>query len=166
MLKRLSHWIVLILGPRMFRRSAISIGLVFLFCHCASAPVPREVARTAVYGASFDDTWTALIDLFGEAYYPIGTIEKDSGLISTEWFIPPRGQSYLDCGKPGFGTFSNPTGKFNVIVREIPTGTEIVVNSMWRGMRGIGNDLNRIQCVSTGALEREIHQELRERLQQ
>lgn len=44
---------------------------------------PYDYPDDRIYNASFDDTWSALIKAI--EWYPIVTIEKDSGILLTDW---------------------------------------------------------------------------------
>lgn len=49
-------------------------------CSSMHSPVPRLEAKAHEYGASFDDTWTALNDVLTEKRLPKKAFEKDSGV--------------------------------------------------------------------------------------
>lgn len=68
-------------------------ALAFL-CGCYTAP--KSVVgfdNDRAYGASFDRTWTALIDYVTSKGVDIGAIEKESGLLT----IPATGAARGDC---------------------------------------------------------------------
>jgi len=135
---------------------------VLLLTGCANyyyppRPIEPEITKSFEVDASFDRTWEALIETFAELQLPIKTIEKDSGIIATEW---------INYGRVGYGFwakcggvdravggrdpfYENPLlGQFNVFVNR--TGeTRLTINSMWKVVVN-GTDYD---CLSLGTLE-------------
>ncbi len=133
---------------------------------CASAPVARSFESLADYpGASFARVWDLVIDVFGDRNWAIDNLERDSGIITTDWMRADN-VSYQDCGSPGFLSTpdSDHMGRFNVVVRETDDGVSIRVTTSWEATRSSDNDISIVECLSTGILERELHEEVRERL--
>ena len=132
---------------------------------CASAPVARNFEDLADYrGASFTEVWDLVIDVFGYRNWAIDSLERDSGVIATEW-VREDNDSYRDCGSPGFrATHSDYMGRFNVVVRETDDGVSIRVTTSWQTTRNTASSIGIVECLSTGILERELHQEVRGRL--
>lgn len=133
---------------------------------CATAPVARDVQRTAVVeGAGFGETWDTVIDVFAERTWAIDNVERASGLITTDWMLAgDSAEEYMDCGSAGFlNAHRDHEVRFNVLVREGGSGAGLTVNTAmratsWDTMNGIPEGV--VQCVSTGVLEREIHDEV------
>ena len=64
----------------------------------------RPTEMSVVVDATFDATWTRLIDLLGSSFYSIALLDKDSGFMRLD-FTAVDAQNYIDCGdikvKPG-----------------------------------------------------------------
>ncbi|MHA1331777.1 MAG: hypothetical protein ACTSR2_11940 [Candidatus Hodarchaeales archaeon] len=134
--------------------------LCIFFLGCATAPPPRQIQNIFTVEADFDKVWTALIDTFADLQVPIENMEKDSGLIITDW-IDITGQTnedYCDCG--GLGIFSEVArlGKFNVFVKKLTENScELRVNCQFQQTIEFGEERSARRCVSTGNLEAEIY---------
>ena len=132
---------------------------------CATAPVPRQIERSvSIPGSTFDRVWDSVIDLFGERTWAIDNLERASGLITTDWMLTGEmSESYMDCGRPGgFDVDSDHQVRFNVVVRETDNGATLTVNTSMRAFRAPlgGGVTSVVSCVSTGVLEREVHDEI------
>lgn len=142
---------------------------ILVLAACASAPVARDVQRTAVVeGAEFGETWDTVVDVFAERIWAIDSIERASGLITTDWMlVGEAAEDYMDCGSAGFlKAHRDHEVRFNVLVREGGPGAELTVNTAmratsWDTVNGMPREV--VQCVSTGVLEREIHDEVMSR---
>ena len=149
----------------MLRVTYVRYVLAGLFCcslvACASTGTMREFESTATYpGASFGEVWDSVIDIFGDRLWAIDNMERDSGIITTDWMLDTN-VSYQDCGSAGtFGSDNNHMGRFNIVVREQPTGTSMRVTTTWRVTRNsdLDSSSSLVDCFSTGVLEREIHE--------
>jgi len=132
---------------------------------CASAPVARNFEDVADYRAvSFAEIWDIVVDMSGERNWAIESLDRDSGTISTDW-TRTDDVSYRDCGSAGFrATDSDHMGRFSVLVRETANGVSVRVATSWRVTRNSANSVSSVDCLSTGILERELHDELRRRL--
>ena len=138
-----------------------TLCFALVFAACATAPVARQFDRTATFpGADFDAVWNAVIDLFGERGWAIDNMEKNSGLITTDWMTAD--ESYLDCGSAGaLGRNYDQMGRFNIVAREQSDGVSLTVNTTWRARRQVldGNP-GATECFSTGVLERVVHEQV------
>jgi hypothetical protein len=132
---------------------------------CASAPVARNFEDIGDYRAvSFAEVWDIVVDMSGERNWAIESLERDSGIITTEW-TSSDDASYRECGSAGFrATDSGHMGRFSVIVGETTNGVSVRVTTSWRVTRNSANSISSVECVSTGILERELHDEVRRRL--
>ena len=124
----------------------VATVLLAVLAACATAPMARQIDRTVtVPRADFGAGWDAVIDIFGERTWAIDNMERDSGLITTDWMIAgDMSGSYMDCGSAGLSSDRNHTH---------------------RTTRALGSGAGHlVQCVSTGVLEREIHEEVTSRV--
>lgn len=156
-------------------RIKISIlALIFLvFCACATAPKPRQIVSAFPIEAPFDDVWTAIIESFAEMNLPIMNMEKDSGLITTDWIEYPlgkEGKKYCDCGGLGINIEVRRAGKFNVFAKSITdSSSEVRVTCSFQqtyetfSLEGSGARFTR-NCFSTGKLEADMFEIVKSKL--
>ena len=146
----------------------IMAAICFLFASCASAPPPRMIVNSFTINGDYDSVWSAVIETFAELQIPIDNMEKDSGLITTDWidFTGQTNEGYCDCGKLGINIEQSRTGKFNAFLKKIAEDScEMTVNCMFEQMFSFGEDTYKRKCVSTGNLEREIYDRVTAKLQ-
>lgn len=156
------------------RVKILILGLACLFfAYCATAPVPRQIVKAFTIEAPFDEVWQAVIESFADMNLPIANMEKDSGLITTDWEIYPRGKAgnvYCDCGGLGLNVEIERRGRFNVFVRRLTEySCELKVNCIYnqtiqpalaKGSTGITSR----NCISTGKLEAEMFEMVKSKL--
>jgi len=138
-----------------------SLVMISLFAiGCATAPAPRTIENSFFIESDYDSVWSALIETFAELQLPIDNMEKDSGLITTDW-VEFRGQTnedYCDCGSSGIYMEINRLGKFNVFVKKSTENScKMTVNTMWEQTLQFSDTVSKRKCVSTGNLEKEIY---------
>lgn len=119
----------------------------------ATAPKAHEVRRQSTIKASFDEAWDAVIDVFANRSIPVATLEKDSGLIVSEWGSVIGWESVRDCGSPGIAVVKRDVGKFNVRVKRVAEGVKVTVNSHFKQVRDFDGIVSEEQCNSTGQIE-------------
>ncbi len=149
---------------------------VLLFASCATSmsyqpPVASDIQSTRTFSGDLNAAWNAVIDAFGSAQWPISQIEKESGLIVTDWIR--SAYEFSDCGTVGEQTYNRvlelPVGsaagtgvlqvRFNVIVRSVgDDSVSVTVNSVHR------STMEAFTCVSTGQVERIIHDHVEQAL--
>jgi len=150
------------------------LGLMcFMIYGCATAPAPRQIVKAFTIEAQFDDVWVAVIDSFSEMNLPIANMEKDSGLITTDWIGYPlgkKGKVYCDCGGLGIWIELEREGRFNVFVKKITeSSSELKVNCLYRqtiqpATAGAGDSIKVRTCVSTGKLEADMFETVKSKL--
>jgi hypothetical protein len=140
----------------------LALFTILVALSCASAPKAHSFNRTNTFPVDLDATWSAVIDAFGELNIPIDNLEKDSGLITTDWMRVEK--DYMDCGGSGISVDSNHRGRFNVVVRQEGAGTKMTVNSVFTATRSFGDSSAERSCVSTGFLENTLHRLVAERI--
>ena len=105
--------------------------------------------------------WDIVVDMFGDRNWAIENSERDNGTISTDW-TRNDDVSYRDCGSSGFrATDSDHMGRLSAVVRETANGVSVRVTTSWRVTRNSANSISSVECLSTGMLERELHDEVR-----
>ncbi len=144
-----------------FIRVATILAMATFAAASATAPKKHDIQTTAKVTATYDQTWTAVIDLFSERQWPIENMAKDSGLITTDWLrLGSEGDRYADCGnKAPLADDRETLVRFNVRVKEEDGATSVAVNAALRRIRSNGT----IDCYSTGVVEEIIHSEIEER---
>ncbi len=131
-----------------------------LLVACASGPAPRTVVNTFPLEGDYDTIWSAVVETFSDLQIPIDNMEKDSGLITTDWidFTGQTNEDYCDCGGLGINIEVSRTGKFNVFVKKVTENTfEMKVNCMFEQVYRFGENAYKRKCVSTGNLEQEMY---------
>lgn len=81
--------------------SLVGLALLALFsgCETASTQAPVQPQRTqATVTASKNRVWPLLVSQVG-LDYPVRAIEKDSGLITTDWVTVPAGFNNMNAGR-------------------------------------------------------------------
>ena len=144
-------------------RRLLVTSLLLVACATPLPPATYDFQNSFTVQATEDDTWTALISVFGERRWTITNMERASGFISTEWLRAEAGM--LDCGTDALGNSgvgANPQVMFNVVVTETDVGeTKVAVNASMRTNSMAGTWL---PCNSTGVVEALVMNDVLERL--
>ena len=132
---------------------------------CATAPVARDFDPLAYYpAASFTEVGNAVIDALVDRNFVINNFDRDNGIIATDW-LRDVDASYWDCGSAGFqGSDSDHSGRLDVVVLETEDEVSIRVTTSWQVVRNTSRSIGIVECLSTGLLEREVHDSVRRRL--
>lgn len=145
--------------------SAIVIAL--LISACATAPKHHEIYNDDTINRSFDQVWTALIEVMAEFNLGIATIEKDSGIIATDWidYYGTKNDQFCDCGGLGLGIEKKRIGKFNVFIKALNEETTMItVNSTFNQTYEMMDTMFERNCVSCGMLEKQIIDSVKSKL--
>jgi hypothetical protein len=142
------------------RESILVMLLIGAGCASYQPPLPLDVRRSAIFESSFEDVWTRTVDYFANNNLPLRNVEKDSGLIATDYGLPV-GYTELNCGKPPIGlVFAAPQVNVNVLIRAVgEKRTEVRVNVFGNGsigtlkLNGTVDKAMDIRCESTGEIE-------------
>jgi hypothetical protein len=128
----------------------------------ATAPAKHNVQRATTVPVGFEAAWSALIDLFADRSWPIGNLDKASGLVVTDWMdLGDQRDVYADCGAAGAATVRSTQVRFNVRVKPVGETTELVVNATFRQVRtGLEGGPFNVDCTSRGAVELMIHEQI------
>ena len=130
------------------------VSITCLLTACASIPPQTYPApEPTMIAASFDRTWSAVIDHFAEKSVPIKTIEKASGLIVTEPMAVSQGygRTIADCGQAMEGVpWDVARASYNVRVVGDSARTTIRVTAMFIP------EAESATCNSRGVYEREL----------
>lgn len=142
------------------RKSSAILCLMFVFVGgCATAPAQRTVVNSFSYTTSIDKVWSATVETFAELNLPIDNMEKDSGLITTDWInlTGTGNKEYCDCGGLGLAIEEARRGKFNVFVKQVGSEVAVRVNCQFQQTASLGGSTVNRECVSMGNLEARIN---------
>ena len=113
--------------------------------------------NTRDIGASYDNTWEAVISYFATNNIPIATLEKDSGLIvaKNERYAVNLMNEVASCEQGILETPQNGQVSVNVFVRpKSDDVTSVQVNTQYTmTVRGYGDVIVSNSCNSNGSLE-------------
>lgn len=141
-------------------------------CATGKRAVEKPVEKTKSFTQSYDAVWSKIIKHFSSKSYSIKSLEKASGIISTDSLSVDSVQDkkYFDCGNytimgtevPMYGK-----GSFNVFVEKVSDKeTKVTVNTLATvvndkpGSTGAMGSLT-LNCYSTGALEQQMFEALK-----
>ncbi len=136
---------------------------------CSVATLPNAPDRTFDIDASFDETWTALVaHISGEAL-PIGTLEKDSGLLTVNDTTLPYYSDAFACAKTKMESVSEIRIRMSFVAKSTGEGTSsLTINLVSQGfvepigsavataITGVRGNSRWAQCESLGTLEQSI----------
>jgi len=154
--------------------SLLVLGCVFDMYNL-TPPIPQDIENSKTFSSSFDKVWTATVQTFAELNLDIATIEKDSGIIVSNYFLISNEERYIhkakneycDCGTAELLTEHYRKVKFNVFLKELAgESIEVRVNAVFenRTSRPTGGLDSVNSCVSTGKFESEIFKLIGDRI--
>ncbi len=145
-------------------RASILAMLLAAMVACVHGPTTQLTARAATdVNASFDRTWSAVIDVFAERNIPIATIDKSSGLIATTSLVisDPKEtlREWADCGN-----VEATRATYNVLVRGAGdrSTVKVTVQWVWFQSAGIFGETSR-QCVTRHVWEQAAEADIKKR---
>ena len=174
-------------------RLVVSVGAIAVVAAgCAAGPeffpeigqaVPEAFDKTTYFSTSFDGVWSSLITVLSERDFPFDLVEKESGLITTSWVqtgqystrknwaTPPDEiavNAYVSCSVKDKHDIPHGTQcRLRIVVAAKDKGIAVTLNAKFQGWRGaITRDVGWDECNSTGVLEGEIIEAVREMLEQ
>lgn len=136
---------------------------VFLFGGCATIPKTPQIASptSMVFEATKDKIWPLLIAEIG-LNYPVAAVEKESGLLTTDFVTMPAGFNNRHMTKwvfpPGgfFATWNGLRMKMNIMIVEIEEGkTKVIIRTHYEAFES-NVSKSWIVCRTNGAVEYEI----------
>ena len=145
--------------------------MIFCFIICSGYTPPKTytIVNELNINKPYDIIWEKLISWFTSHNTPIKNIDKESGLLTTEYSLSVSdSKKYMDCGDAGtkFGQYrkmENPKGNFNVTVKKIKDdNTQVIINVFFNtnlkvyDIDGNLTSTELINCSGKGKLEKEI----------
>jgi len=143
------------------------ILFVGLLLGCAVTPAKTyDFNPVANIDSDYEKVWAAVIEYFVVSELPIEMIQKDSGLIVTEWMNAGdetgqmENRTICDCG-PSYAHTVLPwtRGRFSVFVRRLDDGScDLRVTCTYQQYRASdqGGRGEVVGCNSTGGLEKAV----------
>lgn len=155
------------------KKSAILLVAVCLaLIASAQDKAPQQVITTFSTAHPFDAVWPAVVETFSDLNLPIDKVEKDSGLITTDWIglndIPKEeAKSYMNCDYPR-GIFAKTTRRvrFNIFIKKIGDESQLKINCQFEFIAhytGPGGP-KTYKCTSTGVFEKKIFNAVADKL--
>ena len=161
---------------------AVVLLLAVLGAGCASGPeffpeigqaAPETFAKTTLFEASFDSVWSALVATLSDRDFPFELVERESGLITTEWVhtgeystrknwsTPPEEiavNRYVSCSVKDKHDIPHGTQcKLRVVVADKDSKVAVTLHVRFQAWRGaVTREVGWDDCNSTGVLEVEI----------
>jgi len=135
-------------------------ALALVLASCATPPQIHHFDKSWDMPSSFDKTWTATVEVFAEKGWPIANIEKDSGLIASEWVRLNANDGFADCGSPGLAISESREVKFSVFVKDGTSSPRLTVNTQFREHRRLDTSRFIQDCTSYGTLEARIRRQI------
>ena len=153
---------------------AIIIAVVLVGCKAYEPPKEYNFEKTKTINKNYDAIWSELIAWFGSENIPIRTIDKASGIISTDYSLSPdKFAYYADCGSSGFMKEvmrDGLTANFNVVAAKVTDlETKVTINVFFNSKiketiystRGKYEDvITDTKCNSRGLLEEKIFKKI------
>lgn len=158
--------------------TAAALSVLVAGCAAPSVTPPSASSGDHVdtYRADFLEVWEHAVDWFAINNIPIKNIERDSGIISSDYSLGSD-FSQVDCGTVDPGGMhilidQSVTANINVLVRERSGEVSVQPNVFGQGVFTFRNSWdNRLtetlrvdRCVSTGELERSLHSHIQSRM--
>jgi hypothetical protein len=134
--------------------------LVVAVASAGAPPKQHSVEKVAQIDGDFEQTWAAVIEVLARHNWLIQNLEKGSGLIATDWTGIPLESPFVDCGVPGMVNVTGRSMRFNVLLRANGPRTSMTVNVAAVEVQSNDSGVYRVDCTSTGRLERRLHEEV------
>ena len=139
------------------RLSFLSLWVVCFVFACAVPATHHNITKYWTTSEDYDALWSGVIELFAHNSIPILTLEKDSGIIVSEWFVLARSDAAtIDCGSPGIATAYETHPKLTVTVAPTGTTRQIMVSGRYKQRRTFDRDTFFATCYSRGEMEHNL----------
>ena len=92
----------------ILRSLHIPVAASILLAGCATLPAQKQPQR---FYPSLDKgtAWERIVEIYGINGWPITAIEKDSGIITSDWMLADP--TFIDCGKIAISDYSGKRGR-------------------------------------------------------
>lgn len=160
----------------LFRFVLILLFTSIIGCSGYTPPKTYNVVNETTISKSFDVVWEKTIEWFATHNTPIKIMDKNSGLITTDYNLTVEmAGNYMDCGEGGSAYYvfassnqklENPMGNFNVLIKKVDeNNTKATINVFFSCLLNTytsttygtsPSSSEKINCNSKGVLERQI----------
>jgi hypothetical protein len=149
-------------NPGMYQALRLTAMVAALLAGSSSSRAPKRhtFEKAMLTTASFDRTWAAVVEVFAENNWAIQHLERDSGLITTDWMLLAYDNPYADCGRTISSVGYTDQLRFNVLIREESDTVIVTVNAAFRRVEGAGAVWSQQGCYSTGQVEQLVHEQV------
>lgn len=139
----------------------ILFSALLLGCATQNMAPRQSLPTTQTYDAPKNTVWPLLVSEVG-LKYPVRAVEKESGLLTTDFVLLPAGYNNAQMGRWGFppggflATWAGLRMQMSVLVTEPEPGkTHIVIRTHYEAFE---NNVSKswVVCESNGGLENEI----------
>tara|TARA_B100000963_G_scaffold287365_1_gene256505 strand:+ start:338 stop:790 length:453 start_codon:yes stop_codon:yes gene_type:complete len=140
-------------------KNILSILFILLLTSCASTQVATNSIVSESYRQSYDEVWTKVIRFFATNQISIGTLEKDSGIVTLQGDRLSKDLINTYCNADAnngffeFVQYGNVTGSVNVI--DEGNFVTVTINTRFSSIHNDGYFVPRT-CASTGVFEQSI----------
>ena len=143
--------------------------LAALLCGCATSPVAEKLPTSQIYAAPKDKVWPLVVSEVG-LQYPVKAIEKESGLLTTDFVNLDAGYDNGEMGRWVFppreflATWNGLRVTLSVLVVELEPGkTQVSIQTHYEAFE---NNVQHawIVCDSNGSLENGILTQIAQKL--
>lgn len=139
----------------------LPIIIIMFLVSCTRLPAPETFNKAMGFPNSYDETWTAIIDVISDSEWPIEAMEKQSGLISTDFALTGVSAGYHSCRSGGQITVDQTRIKLNVFVKQLSEKKiNVRINAHVEGFINTMAGKTWENCNSSGQLERELFEKV------
>lgn len=150
-------------------RAATVIAITFVAlagCQSYEPPATFTGEREGETARSYDEVWRDLTAWFANNNVPIKNLDKDSGLIATD-YVASRGGEFVNCGTMStYQRMQQVTISLNVLLRNVDSGgshvrANVFANAQIANVNPIDGRMisfDTLRCESNGSLEESILQ--------
>lgn len=142
---------------------AVILFIVPIFAGCASNAVRPTIKDTEVANVSFDKTWGAIVATLSEKSYPIQTVDKASGLITTQLVVFADGimaQNEIDriAVRPSGFLYTWSGGRYSINVYAVQIDSNRTRIKITTHIEAFENNVTHqwMVCYSNGQIEAEL----------
>lgn len=144
------------------KKYILFIILMVILGGCASYQPPKEYKfdKTRTYNQKYDDIWDKTVKYCTDNNIPLKSMDKNSGLIVSEYNLNDRLKGCYDCGElASLQDFEDFSAVFNIVIKkENDMKTTVIITVYYKTELVVQSFSYKklINCNSTGKLEKEI----------
>lgn len=140
---------------------------------CSQPFIKPKIENSKTFQASYDPVWKAVVEVFAEKTYPIKAVEKDSGIISSDFIELPNPQNpnsefYKLAVRPDWFASLWRSARYMVnvfVFSKEPNLTTITVNTHIEAFE-YNVKSQWFKCYSKGIIERDLLKQINNKIKQ